>query len=213
MFRRYISAVLIGSGVLLIVAALVLGVYNLWDDRRAQKAVDSIIQELKLLRGDADTSDESGDDPNENENASPSFDPGLDPNRDMPAVEIDGHWYIGTLAIPSLALDLPIIDTWDYEQMKLAPCRYSGSVYLKNMVICGHNYTAHFARLVNLNIGDSVVFTDMDGNEFSYKVSQIETIPGTAVEDMKTGDWDLTLFTCNFSGQARVTVRCDEVKK
>jgi len=26
---------------------------------------------------------------------------------------------------------------------------------------------------------------------------------------MAAGEWDLTLFTCNYSGQSRVTVRCE----
>ena len=37
---------------------------------------------------------------------------------------------------------------------------------------------------------------------------QVETLAPTAVDEMTGGDWDLTLFTCTYSGQARVTVRC-----
>ena len=35
-----------------------------------------------------------------------------------------------------------------------------------------------------------------------------ETLPETAVEEMRAGEWDLTLFTCTYDGRARVTVRC-----
>ena len=31
----------------------------------------------------------------------------------------------------------------------------------------------------------------------------------TAVEEMTAGEYDLTLFTCTYGGQSRVTVRCD----
>ena len=48
----------------------------------------------------------------------------------------------------------------------------------------------------------------MDGNRFIYAVSGTEQLPGTAIEEMKSGDWDLTLFTCTIGGAARVTVRC-----
>ena len=34
------------------------------------------------------------------------------------------------------------------------------------------------------------------------------TLPETAVEEMRAGEWDLTLFTCTYDGRARVTVRC-----
>ncbi len=33
------------------------------------------------------------------------------------------------------------------------------------------------------------------------------------VEEMITGDWDLTLFTCTLGGQTRVTVRCQLIEK
>ena len=48
----------------------------------------------------------------------------------------------------------------------------------------------------------------MDGNRFIYAVSGTEQLPGTAIEEMESGDWDLTLFTCTIGGAARVTVRC-----
>ena len=53
-----------------------------------------------------------------------------------------------------------------------------------------------------------VTFTDVDGNLFTYAVSQLEELPGTAIEQMDAGDWDLTLFTCTLGGRSRVTVRC-----
>lgn len=48
----------------------------------------------------------------------------------------------------------------------------------------------------------------MSGTAHRYTVMQVETLAPTAVEEMTGGDWDLTLFTCTYSGQARVTVRC-----
>ena len=60
--------------------------------------------------------------------------------------------------------------------------------------------------------GESVVFTDVDGNVFRYKVSSRETIMPKDIEGMLSGDWDLTMFTCTYGGQQRVTVRCVLVK-
>ena len=48
----------------------------------------------------------------------------------------------------------------------------------------------------------------MDGNVFRYSVCAVEQLAKTAVEEMQTGDWDLTLFTCTKGGVMRVTVRC-----
>ncbi len=92
--------------------------------------------------------------------------------------------------------------------MKLAPCRYAGSAYLNDLIIAGHNYRAHFGALGKLRAGDSVIFTDAGGNRFSYTVSRVEQLSSSALEEMESGDWDLTLFTCTVGGKARVTVRC-----
>lgn len=73
-----------------------------------------------------------------------------------------------------------------------------------------YTYTirSHFGKLANLSPGDPVTFTDMEGSTFSYTVMELETLPADAVEEMTSGDWDLTLFTCTLDGQSRITVRC-----
>ena len=110
-------------------------------------------------------------------------------------------------------LKLPVISEWSDAKLKKAPCRYSGSAYLKNMIIAGHNYRTHFSGIKRLNPGDSVVFTDADGNVFSYEVTEIETVGGYDIEKMEDGDWDLTLFTCTNKGKARAAVRCREIEE
>lgn len=130
------------------------------------------------------------------------------PEMEMPTREIDGQTYIGMVEVPALELSLPVISEWTYPRLKKAPCRYVGSVYSKDMVICGHNYDRHFGRLKELAVGDEVRFTDMDGNVFFYSVCGTEQLGKYAVEDMLAGEWDLTLFTCTKGGRMRVTVRC-----
>ena len=131
-----------------------------------------------------------------------------DPDMPMPVQEIDGEGYIGILQIPDLALELPIIGEWSYPRLRTAPCRYVGSAYTHDLIIAAHNYASHFGGLASLAQGSEVIFTDMDGNRFIYAVSGTEQLPGTAIEEMESGDWDLTLFTCTIGGAARVTVRC-----
>lgn len=136
----------------------------------------------------------------------------LNPEMAMPEENIDGRSYIGVLDIPALELSLPIISEWSYDALQIAPCRYSGSAYLDNLVIAGHNYRSHFASLPQLQPGDTVTFTDMDGNVFSYAVSSLETLSPYAISDMTSGDWDLTLFTCTVGGQSRLAIRCDQAE-
>lgn len=192
--RKRGSAILIVIGLALVISAFGLASYNFWDNDRAAREAKSIY----------DTISEEINTPSDD------FIPDyvLNPNMDMPTVEHDGYKYIGTLTIPVIDLELPVMDSWSYPKLKIAPCRYSGSAYLNNMIIAAHNYTGHFGRLKNLQPGDDVIFTDVDGNVFNYKVAQMETLVPTAVEEMISGEWDLTIFTCTVGGSTRVTLRC-----
>lgn len=132
----------------------------------------------------------------------------LNPDMEMPTIEIDGDKYIGYLLFPSLELELPVMSSWSYAGLKKAPCMYAGSIYKGNAVIAAHNYTGHFGQLYNLEPGDPVSFIDADGNAFPYEIVIQEVLEPTAIEEMISGDFDLSLFTCTYGGLSRFTVRC-----
>ena len=131
----------------------------------------------------------------------------------MTEVMIRGIPYIGYLSIPKLELNLPIISTWNYSQLKVAPCRYVGTVLGEDLVLMAHNYKSHFGKISQLETGDAVTFTDMDGNIINYEVVGEDILEPTAVEEMTAGIYDLTLFTCTYGGQYRVTVYCDRIEE
>ena len=56
-----------------------------------------------------------------------------------------------------------------------------------------------------------ILFTDLDGNVTHYAVAEIQVLGPGQVEDMTSGDYPLTLFTCTYGGKSRITVRCDAV--
>ncbi len=132
----------------------------------------------------------------------------LFPDMEMPEATIDGYSYIGTLSIPVLNIKLPIMSKWSYKGLKIAPGRYSGSVYSHDLIICGHNYAAFFHKLKNMPLGEKLYFTDMNGNEFIYTAVSLETLEPSDIEYMISGDWDMTIFTCTIGGARRVTLRC-----
>ena len=194
---------LILGGLLLIAAALCLTAYNLLEAQRAAQAAEHALRQLE------EPEPAVTQEPSEPEPAPPAY--VLDPTMEMPTREVDGSLYIGVLEIPSLELELPVTSAWSDALLKLAPCRYLGSAYLDDLIIAGHNYRGHFGGLPALTEGDEVAFTDVAGNRFVYAVSLVEQLPGTAIQEMEAGDWDLTLFTCDAGGTARVTVRCERV--
>ncbi len=183
-------------GLLLIMAALFLTCYNVWDEYRANHVRIAVLEELEPEI--------------EEKEAVPDYK--KFPDMEMPEMVIEGNRYIGVLKIPSLKLDLPIMSEWSYPKLKIAPCRYEGSAYLGNLIIAAHNYDCHFGSIKLLVPEEEVSFTDADGNEFFYEVAEVEILEPYAIEEMKSGDWDLTLFTCTYGGKERVTVRCVSVE-
>ena len=197
---------LTGVGLLLIAAALLLTVYNIRESDRAGAESEEMVVRMESLTADLPERLET-----EKKELVPEYK--KNPEMEMPTVEVNGQECVGMIEIPALGLKLPVISEWSDAKLKKAPCRYSGSAYLKNMLIAGHNYRTHFSGIKRLNPGDSVVFTDADGNVFSYEVTEIETVGGYDIEKMEDGDWDLTLFTCTNKGKARAAVRCREIEE
>lgn len=200
---RRISSVLIALGAALLFGALGLTVFNL---RQSNAAGETAAQTVSALKATIPT---DGDFYAKEQPETETPDYRLNPEMEMPTVRIDDREYIGVLSIPALGRELPVISSWDYPGLRVAPCRYTGSAYTDDLVIAAHNYASHFGRLRELSQGDSIRFTDTDGNVFDYVVSELEILEPYAVSQMTEGDWDLTLFTCTPGGQYRVTLRCN----
>lgn len=178
-------------GILLIILALSLFSWNRYDDRRAAKSADELLNQITEMVGKSEDKEE------------------LDPyDGEMLEVNIDGYDYIGYISVPVLGLRLPVMAEWDYPRLRIAPCRYTGSTETDDLVIAAHNYSSHFGKIKNLEIGDEVSFTDMNGVVNRYMVAEVDILNPMAIEEMVSGDFDLTLFTCTYGGQSRVTVRC-----
>lgn len=128
----------------------------------------------------------------------------------MQTVAIAGDAYMGYLTMPNLQLHMPIMSEWSQSKLKTAPCRYTGSVDEKNLVIMGHNYANGFGELSQLQVGDAVYFHDVQGETMDYQVKAIEVLPADAVDEMVNSAYDLTLFTCTYNGQNRLTIRCQQ---
>ena len=112
-----------------------------------------------------------------------------------------------------LGLKLPVMSDWSYEQLRISPCRQSGSSYSDDLVIAAHNYSTHFGRLKELSAGDTVIFTDMDGVVNTYCVERLETVEPDAVDSVLNSGCDLVLYTCTKGGKTRVTAFCDRADR
>ena len=179
-------------GIMMIAGSMSLLLRNRTEEAQAAQSVRDVMVQMET----AATVPPSAEEPREN------------PDREMPAVRIGEHDYIGYIRIPVLELELPVMEQWSYDRLRAAPCRYAGSLYREDLVVMAHNYESHFGRLDELKPGDPVAFTDMEGRTVIFRVEAVEILESGAVEEMTAGEYGLTLFTCTYGGKRRVTVRC-----
>ena len=182
------GVILISLGAVLILAALLLFLYNRSEDRRAGQEAESLLEDVRSTMA---------------ANADPE-------PQEEPAEEIT-YDYAGVIAIPDLSLELPVIDQWNYARLKVAPCRQSGAAADGDLVIAAHNYKSHFGYLDRLEPGASVIFTDMEGTVYRYAVEEIRQLAPEDAEDVSSvfsSEYPLVLYTCTPGGKARVAVFC-----
>ena len=124
------GGVLVALGLMLAASGLALAAINLAKEKQAGLASSATLAQAKELIGVQD-------------NNRAAF--GTDTH--MPTEVIDGYPCIGIISIPGLGLGLPVLSEWSYDGLKIAPCRYAGSAYSNDLVVCAHNYHTHFASL------------------------------------------------------------------
>ena len=209
--EKKLGALLVVLGIILVLGAFLLLQNNRQEDQQAQEYSQEVIetlreevqqvQEIAATEGFLDVT----------EYVPIEY---LEP-KDLLMTEkiINGYAYIGYLTIPDLKLDLPVMSSWDYTRLEKAPCRYYGSVRGEDLVIVAHNYRSHFGYISKLSLGAAVNFTDMEGNLWKYQVVATDVLPANAVEEMTSGECDLTLYTCATNRTHRITIRCDLIEE
>lgn len=216
--RKTVGLLLIAVGVIALLAAGGVYLHNALEEKHAAVASDHAAQ---ILLNKIAANMGSGENPATTSAPNAPSDPAEAPSgtetansenqppaENLHTVNVEGESYIGILQIPSQHLQLPVNAQWSYPRLKNSPCRYSGSVEEDTLTVAAHNYRYHFGKLTNLRVGDEVTFTDTSGNVYTYTVAEIETIAPTSIDKIVNNKFDLNLFTCNYSGDARVAVKC-----
>ncbi len=214
MSKRTLGTVIAVIGFLMILGAAGLTVRNISTDNKAAAATSDILE--RVLAEEASSADRDPSGNGGGEDLSPQYPmiPGqrriLDMLREpeMKTVLVDGREYIGVLKIPRTGSELPVMATCTDRTINVAPGRYYGSPEGGAFVIGGHNYISHLGRIDWLREGDEVLFTDVEGTSYLYSVVGSEVLDANASRALVDDQWDLSLFTCTFSGAQRLTVRC-----
>ncbi len=216
---KKIGIVLLTAGAVLVIAALLLFSHNRAEDRRAGESAEDTLRLVEAAMAERETNGETGTTPAPGASASPGAaaagteigSGGLPapPALDMPTVRSGAYDYIGYLDFPGYDLTMPVAATWSFPAMEISPCRHTGSVYNDNLVVAGHNYKTEFDVLFHLEAGDTVTFTDVDGNVFTYTVREFASVTPDDSDTVMNSGYALTMYTCNWDTSERVTVFCE----
>ena len=212
--RRKAGNFCIILGTALLLGALSLFLYNRQEAESARKASGEHLAQLVRVLSEASsgmTGEEAETDWLQQQVLCPE-DLLTEEDLKMTETVIDGYAYIGYLSMPTVGLELPILSDWDYTKLNIAPCRYYGTLKGNDLVLMAHNYSFHFGSISRLQEGDEVVFVDMDGIVTRYTVAASDVLPPFSHSEITAGKYDLTLFTCTYGGQSRVTVYCNREK-
>lgn len=196
--RSVLSFVSLFTGSLLIFSSAGIAIRNEYDNYHSRNRNERTVEMIdENICKDSEVSEENTDKQEKRENI-----------LDMTEYETDGENYIGYLVFESLDVKMPVMTEWSYAGLKTAPCRYYGSVQTHDIVIAGHNYRDGFGILTELKAGDEVDFVCVDGKVYNYTVTVTEILEPTDITAITKSGWDLSMFTCTYSGTQRVTVRC-----
>ena len=111
--KSKLGTLFIALGVLALLGAAGLFGYNQWDNARAEKAADAVLNQLEetleqpktILPGESEGASDAAEEPEEADGMTVTF--------------IDGYDYIGYVSIPSIGLALPVMKPVSYTHLTL----------------------------------------------------------------------------------------------
>ena len=129
---------------------------------------------------------------------------------------------LGILTIDSIELRLPVIEGTTPDGLKIAPGHVPETAYIGdtgNAVIAGHRnyaYGSMFNRLGEIELGDIISFTDINGETMSFEVFEIAEIePDDQIAFIQPEDESIIpLYTCTpiYSATPRLLVRAAKIE-
>lgn len=177
-------------GICLLVGAAVVLVSWQWAIRSSQRKAASYIQMIQTMIPEPQSTV-------------------LEERRDntMSVLSINGTDFVGILEIPRYGSSLPICADWG--AVSQYPCLFSGSVYDRSMQIGGTSQKGQYDFYREICVGDSVLFTDMEGNCISYEVTDIRYVKHADQTTLQSETAALKLFIKNVYAFEYIIIFCD----
>ncbi len=125
----------------------------------------------------------------------------------MSVLSVDGIDFVGIIEMPRYNSALPVGAAWG--RSSEYPCRFSGSVYDGTMQIGATTQKGQYDFYRELSVGDTVVYTDMEGNRYTFAITSLRYEKHTDQAALQREDVPLTLFIKNIYSFEYLIVFCD----
>ena len=129
-----------------------------------------------------------------------------------------GYNVIGTISIPAIDIEYPILDSPSTNALNVATVYLSGPGInqVGNTVIQGHNYRngLFFSNLSKLSVGDKIYIRDTSGTQITYEVYRNFEAQATDTSFYRRdtqGKREITLSTCTNDNKVRTIILAREV--
>ena len=128
------------------------------------------------------------------------------------------YYTIGSIYIPKIDVDYPILADTTPALLKVSVCKFWGGNMNEpgNLCIAGHNYRNRrfFSKVLTLVVGDIIELTDINGNKTQYSVYNKYTVDPedtSCTSQLTNGRTIVTLITCTNDSKQRVVVQAEKI--
>jgi sortase A len=184
--RNLFQNICLLSGIGMMAAALVTLLFWQWNIHASAKAAGEYVHTLRTL-----IPEPQGAVPEQRQ------------DNTMAVLSLNGTDFVGILEMPKFGSSLPVGADWGSSSRY--PCRFSGSVYDRSIRIGATSQPGQYDFFREISVGDSLFFTDMTGNRYSYTVTDIRY---TKHADPESREADLTLFIRNVYAFEYIQIYC-----
>ena len=125
----------------------------------------------------------------------------------MPILSVDGTDFVGILEMPRFNSSLPVCANWG--KITKYPCKFSGSIYNSTLEIGATTQKGQYDFYREISVGDSLVFTDMEGNRYTYAVTNLRYEKHANKTELQSDASDLILFIKNIYAFEYLIISCN----
>ena len=125
----------------------------------------------------------------------------------MAVLSLDGVDFSGILEMPRYSSVLPVCADWG--KPSRYPCVLSGSIYDGTLQIGAAAQKGQYDFYREISVGDSVFFTDMEGNRYTLEVTDLRYEKHAGQDELSRKEAALVLFVKNMYAQEYFIIYCN----